>query len=100
MACQGQGGPVQYTYRAHRAPKPTGVSVSAWPKMCRDPAHPAVAVAQRGDGVPAVQSESLTLLRRDGIEMIPDFSYIKRVPAYLAKILTNTHSAFLARPLR
>ena len=24
MACQGQGGPVQYTYRAHRAPKPTG----------------------------------------------------------------------------
>ena len=24
MACQGQGGPVQYIYRAHRAPKPTG----------------------------------------------------------------------------
>ena len=54
----------------------SAVSGSAWPKMCRDPAHPAVAVAQRGDGVPAVQSESLTLLRRDGIEMIPDFSYI------------------------
>ena len=29
MACQGQGGHVQYTYRAHRAPKPTGPPAQA-----------------------------------------------------------------------
>ena len=27
---------------------------SAWPKMCRETAHPAVAVVQREDGVPAI----------------------------------------------
>ena len=50
--------------------------------MAGEPARPAVTAARRADALPTVQCESLTLLRRQSIAMIPDFSYIMLVPVW------------------